>query len=394
MNFSKEAKDMLSVIQTYRRHIHRYPELSYKEKETTEYIENILKKAGISVTRFDDHYGLIGTLQGAYPGKTILLRADIDALPIHEKNDLPYCSTYDGVMHACGHDCHTSMLLGAAQLLAHHREELSGTVKFLFQSGEESGHGANYYVDKGCLTGVDGAMAMHMMNELPKGTFSIEAGPRMSSCTDFTLTVHGVSSHGSMPHLGKDAIVAASSIIMNLQTLVSRENNPLHPLVITIGTVHAGKQFNIVADTVAMKGTIRTFEPEVFKEAPLRLKALATSVAEALGCTVDMAIDTSEPAAINRDASLLVTARKSVVELFGPSILQSMKQKMASEDFAVIMEKVPSVLCFLGYHDETDGTVYPLHSKEFCVNDDILYKGAALFAQFAYDYLKGDSQNG
>lgn len=392
MNFSQEAKDMLSVIQTYRRHIHQYPELSYKEKDTTLYIEDVLNKAGILVTRFNNHYGLMGTLKGSHPGKTILLRADIDALPIQEKNDLSFCSTHDGAMHACGHDCHTAMLLGAAKLLASHKEELSGTVKFLFESGEESGHGANYYVDQGCLDGVDGAMAMHMMNEIPKGTFSIEAGPRMSSCTDFTLTVHGVSSHGSMPHLGKDAIVAASSIIMNLQTLVSRENNPLHPLVITIGKVRAGKQFNIVSDTVVMEGTIRTFEPEVFKEAPGRLKALATSVACALGCTVDMEIHTSEPAAINKDVYLLDIARKSAVELFGPSILQSMQQKMASEDFAVIMEKVPSVLCFLGYHDEKDGTVYPLHSKEFCVNDDILYKGAALFAQFAYDYLKGDSQ--
>lgn len=392
MNFKNEAEKLAGYVEKHRRHLHEHPELSFVEKETTDYIQKELESQGIEITRFDDHYGLVGTLKGGKPGKTILLRADIDALPITEHNDLPYCSKNEGVMHACGHDCHTSMLLGAVKLLAAHKEELQGTVKFLFQSGEESGHGANYYVDHDVLNGVDGAMAMHMMNEIPKGTFSIEEGPRMSSCTDFTLTVHGVSSHGSMPHLGKDAIVAASSIIMNLQTLVSRENNPLHPLVLTIGKIRAGGQFNIVADKVTMTGTIRCFDPELFKTMPKRMKALATTVAEALGCTIEMAIDTSEPAAINKDKAILNTAQKAATELFGSDILHSMKRKMASEDFAVIMEKVPSVLCFLGYHDEKDGTVYPLHTKNFCVNDEIFYKGSALFAQFAYDYLKGDNK--
>lgn len=392
MNFKNEAEKLAGYVEKHRRHLHEHPELSFVEKETTDYIQKELESQGIEITRFDDHYGLVGTLQGGKPGKTILLRADIDALPITEHNALPYCSKNEGVMHACGHDCHTSMLLGAVKLLAAHKEELQGTVKFLFQSGEESGHGANYYVDHDVLNGVDGAMAMHMMNEIPKGTFSIEEGPRMSSCTDFTLTVHGVSSHGSMPHLGKDAIVAASSIIMNLQTLVSRENNPLHPLVLTIGKIRAGGQFNIVADKVTMTGTIRCFDPELFRTMPKRMKALATTVAEALGCTIEMAIDTSEPAAINKDKDILNTAQKAATELFGSDILHSMKRKMASEDFAVIMEKVPSVLCFLGYHDEKDGTVYPLHTKNFCVNDEILYKGSALFAQFAYDYLKGDNK--
>ena len=314
----------------------------------------------------------------------------MDALPIDEAVDLPWKSKNKGVMHACGHDCHTAMLLGAAKLLARQRDELEGTVKFLFQSAEESGHGSNYYVDHGCFEGVDGAMAMHVMNEIPKGTFSIEEGPRMASCTDFTLTVHGVSTHGSMPHLGKDAIVAASAIIMNLQTLESRVNNALRPLVITIGTVRAGGQFNIVSDKVEMTGTIRTFDPENFRAMPISVKKLAEATAEALGCTAEMSIQTSEPAAINDKPLLVETARKAAVKLYGEDVLASMKQKMGSEDFAVIMEKVPAVLCFLGYHDEKDGTTFPLHTKDFCVNDDILGKGSALFAQFATDFLKGE----
>ena len=386
MNFSVEAASLLPWIQEIRRHIHRYPELSFKEKNTTEYIEKELENMGIEVVRFPDYYGFIGILKGKEEGKTLLLRADIDALPVDEENTLDFCSVHKGIMHACGHDCHTAMLLGAAKLLAAHRDQWKGTVKFLFQSGEESGHGSNYYVDHGCLHDVDGAMAIHVMNDIPKGTFNMEAGPRMASCTDFTLTVHGTAAHGSTPHLGHDAIVAASAIIMDIQTLVSREHSPLRPLVVSIGSIRAGSQFNIVADEVVMKGTIRTFDRELFKSMPGRLESLAKGVAEAMGCHVAMDIDTSEPAAINDHEEIRKLAEKAAETLYG-DCLSPMKQKMGSEDFAVIMEKVPSILCFLGYHSEEDGALYPLHSRNFHINDDMLDRGAALFAEFATDFL-------
>lgn len=386
MNFSVEAASLLPWIQEIRRHIHRYPELSFKEKNTTEYIEKELENMGIEVVRFPDYYGLIGILKGKEEGKTLLLRADIDALPVDEENTLDFCSVHKGIMHACGHDCHAAMLLGAAKLLAAHRDQWKGTVKFLFQSGEESGHGSNYYVDHGCLHDVDGAMAIHVMNDIPKGTFNMEAGPRMASCTDFTLTVHGTAAHGSTPHLGHDAIVAASAIIMDIQTLVSREHSPLRPLVVSIGSIRAGSQFNIVADEVVMKGTIRTFDRELFKSMPGRLESLAKGVAEAMGCHVAMDIDTSEPAAINDHEEIRKLAEKAAETLYG-DCLSPMKQKMGSEDFAVIMEKVPSILCFLGYHSEEDGALYPLHSRNFHINDDMLDRGAALFAEFATDFL-------
>ena len=386
MNFSVEAASLLPWIQEIRRHIHRYPELSFKEKNTTEYIEKELEKLGIEVVRFPDYYGLIGILKGKGEGKTLLLRADIDALPVNEENTLDFCSVHKGIMHACGHDCHTAMLLGAAKLLAAHRDQWKGTVKFLFQSGEESGHGSNYYVDHGCLHDVDDAMAIHVMNDIPKGTFNMEAGPRMASCTDFTLTVHGTAAHGSTPHLSHDAIVAASAIIMDIQTLVSREHSPLRPLVVSIGSIRAGSQFNIVADEVVMKGTIRTFDRELLKSMPGRLESLAKGVAEAMGCHVAMDIDTSEPVAINDHEEIRKLAEKAAETLYG-DCLSPMKQKMGSEDFSVIMEKVPSVLCFLGYHSEEDGALYPLHSKDFHINDDMLDRGAALFAEFATDFL-------
>ena len=394
MNFKEEAATLQPYIEGQRRWLHQHPELTFREKNTTEHIANELQAMGIPVTRFADYYGLIGTITGSRPGKTILLRADIDALGITEENDLPFCSQHKGVMHACGHDCHTGMLLGAARMLQAHREELAGTVKLLFQAAEESGHGANYYVNHGHIDGVDAAFALHMMNEIPEGTFSIEAGARMSSCTDFTLTVKGASAHGSTPHLGKDAIVAASAIIMNLQILVSRENNPLEPLVVTIGSVEAGTQFNIICSEVKLTGTVRTFSPEAFDRVPERLEKLAAVTAEALGCSIRLAIDTREPAVINEQDALTELAQQAVTKLYGTEALASMKRKMGSEDFSVIMRHVPGVLGFLGYHNEACGAVYPLHSKNFYVDDAVLQKGAALYAQFAYDYLTGKGEGG
>ena len=312
MNFKEEAAALQPYIVEQRRWLHQHPELTFREKNTTEHIENELKKMGIPTTRFPDFYGVMGTITGSRPGKTVLLRADIDALGLAEENDLVFCSQNKGVMHACGHDCHSGMLLGAASMLQAHRKELAGTVKLLFQAAEESGHGANYYVDNGHIDGVDAAFALHLMNEIPEGYFSIEAGPRMSSCTDFTLTVNGASAHGSTPHLGKDAIVAASAIIMNLQTLVSRENNPLTPLVVTIGSVEAGKQFNIICSEVRMTGTVRTFAPEVFAQIPERVEKLVAVTAEALGCTTRLAIDTREPAVINDHEKLTGLAQQAV----------------------------------------------------------------------------------
>ena len=271
MNFKEEIQELDSYIKKHRRYIHQHPELTFQEKNTTAYLQKALEAENITTETFPDYGGVIGIIKGDKPGKTVLLRADIDALRIVEKNGLPFQSENTGVMHACGHDCHSAMLLGAGKVLQRHKKDLSGTVKLLFQAAEESGHGVEYYIKHGCLQGVDGAMAIHVMPDIPGGTLNIEEGPRMASCTNFYLKIKGTSAHGSTPHLGKDAIVAASSIIMNLQTLVSRENDPLNPLVLTFGSVRAGKQFNIICDQVELAGTIRTFSPEAFETVPARV---------------------------------------------------------------------------------------------------------------------------
>lgn len=387
MNFKEEAQSLDAYLKEHRRYLHQHPELTFKEKNTTDYLEKALVAENISTEVFPDYYGVIGTIKGGKPGKTVLLRGDIDALAIVENNGLPFQSENIGVMHACGHDCHSAMLLAAGKILKAHEKELSGTVKLLFQASEECGRGSCYYVDHGCLKDVDGAMALHVMKEIPAGTFSIEPGPRMASCTNFYLKVKGVSAHGSTPHLGKDAIVAASAIIMNIQTLVSRENNPLNPLVVTLGSVQAGKQFNIICDEVNLAGTIRTFSPEAFQEVPARVKAVAEATALSLGCTAEYSEDTKEPAVINDRADLVTLGQSAAQKLYGAEILAHMEKKMGSEDFSFIMKAVPGILCFLGYYDSGCGATAPLHSDKFYLNDDILTHGAALYAQFAYDFL-------
>jgi amidohydrolase len=388
MNFKEEAQALDCYIKEHRRYIHQHPELTFHEKATTAYIKAALEAENISTEVFPDFYGVIGTIKGDKPGKTVLLRADIDALGITEAKGLSFASVNAGVMHACGHDCHTAMLLAAGKILQTHKAELAGTVKLLFQASEESGHGSVYYIDHGYLSGVDGAMAIHVMPDIPAGTLSIEEGPRMASCTNFYLKVKGTSAHGSTPNLGKDAIVAASSILMNLQTLVSRENSPLNPLVITFGSVRAGKQFNIICDNVELAGTIRTFSTNAYETVPARVKQVAEDIAGALGCSVEYSEDTKEPAATNDQPELVAIGRQAAVKLYGENILQHMQEKMGSEDFSFISHTIPGLLCFLGYYDESCGAVAPLHSEKFLLNDAILTHGAALYAQFAYDYLE------
>lgn len=393
MNISQEARALSSYIVEKRRHFHQHPELSFKEISTTKYLTQELTHMGCEVTTFPDYTGVLAAIKGNGPGKTVLLRSDIDALPVTEETGAPFASQNPGCMHACGHDCHMAMLLGAAKILTDHRKDFPGTVKLLFQAAEESGYGAEYYLKRDILTGIDGALGMHMSPYIPKGQLNIQSGPRMAACTDFTLTVRGRSAHGSAPHLGHDAIVAASSIILNLQTAVSRLNDPLKPLVVTIGTVHGGKEFNIICGEVVLEGTIRCFDPELAKTAPDWVRHIAEGTAETLGCSASMHIIDQEPPVVNDHDALTAIARKAAVTALGPSILTSQDSVMASEDFAFVMEEIPSVFCFLGARDEEHGMIAPLHSPHFLPDDNFLWHGTTLHAQFALDFLSGKGES-
>jgi len=389
MNFATRAAELSDTIIADRHYLHQHAELSFQEHETTAYLVGQLKQLGIPVQTFADYTGCIATIQGGQTGKTVLLRADIDALPIQENSGVDFESLHSCVMHACGHDCHAAMLLGAARLLWERRAELKGTVKLLFQAAEEAFIGSHYYWDKGYLSDVDAAFGMHVWGSIPSGTLCIQDGPLMASCDNFKITVHGVSAHGSTPHQGRDAIVAASAIICNLQTIVSRDNSPLNSLVVSIGTVKAGTQFNIITDTVVMEGTIRAHTPEARNQAKESMPRIIQATAEAMGCTAELEYTFKEPPVINGDTALNDIARGAARKLYGDDILKSTPLAMGSEDFSYIMEKIPaSLFAFLGYQDGASGCVYPVHNEKFRIKEDILHIGAAQYAQFAADYLE------
>ncbi len=389
MNFAGRAAEIGSEIIAARRFLHTHAELSLKEHETTRFLVEKLTELGIPVIRFEDYPGCIAVIEGGTPGRTVLLRADIDALPITEKSGVEFESMNPGVMHACGHDCHTAMLLGAAKLLYEKREELKGTVKLLFQSGEEVFIGSHYYWDEGYLDDVDAAMGMHVWPTVPSGKLCIQDGPMMASCDNYTITVHGVSAHGSTPNLGKDAIVCASAIIMNLQQIVSRIDDPRDPLVVTVGTIKAGTQFNIITDTAVMEGTVRSHSKEARSLVEENMRRIAEMTAAAYGCTVEIDYRYLEPPVINGDHALNEIARDAAKKLYGDDVLATTERASGSEDFSYIMDHIPSSLfMFIGCYDEATGSVYPVHNERFRINEELLHVGAAQYAQLAADYLE------
>ncbi len=388
MDIRDLAEKYNAYIVDERRWFHQRPELSFQEVETTKALKGRLEGMGIPVRAFPDYTGLVGTIKGAKPGRTLMLRADIDALPVQEHTGLSFCST-NGNMHACGHDCHMAMLLGAAKILMEIRGGLAGEIRLLFQAAEESCYGARYYVEKGVLDDVDAVFGMHIWANVAAQKFNYEPGGRMASCDNFKLTVKGLSAHGSAPHLGRDAIVAAAAIVMNLQTFASRSNDPLNPLVVTVGTIKGGQRFNILANQVDMDGTVRTYSRELRKTLGESLRRIAVGTAEALGCEAEFDYQEYLPPVINEHAALNRLARAAVAKLYGEESLAPMDKTMGSEDFALLMEKVPGVFGFIGCHNPAVGAIHPNHNDRFNVDESVLHKGAAVYAQFAADYLAG-----
>ena len=392
MNFAARAKELEPWIIGNRHWLHQHAELSLKEVETTAFLVRNLEEIGIPVQSYDDYYGCIatikGTAEGAENGPTLLLRADIDALPITEDSGVDFPSLTEGVMHACGHDTHTAMLLGAAKLLWEKKDELRGTVKLLFQSGEEVFIGSHYYWDKGLLNDVDAAFGMHVWPSVDSGKFGILDGPVMASCDNFKLTVHGKAAHGSTPHVSHDALVAAAQIIMNAQTIVSRMNNPLDSLVVTFGTIRCGTQFNIIADTAEMTGTVRCYTKRARAIVEPALRRIAEDTADGLACTIELEYNALEPCTRNDDPELTQIARGAAAELYGSEALQDTPPGSGSEDFSYIMDHIPhSMFAFIGCHDEETGAIYAVHNQKFCINESLLHRGSAMYAQFAADYL-------
>ena len=402
MNYREEAEALENYLVDTRRHLHMNPELSFEEHQTTQFIASELEKLGLKPQTYGDYTGVYAIIYGGAAGndeisypktdprhiKTVALRADIDALPVEEQNDVSYKSLKSGVMHACGHDCHTSMLLSAARLLMSHRDSLKGNVKLLFQAAEESCHGAEYYVRHGFLDDVDAIYGAHVSIGSEVGFVNAEAGARMASVDNFTIQVNGTSAHGATPFAGNDAIVAAAAMILQLQTVVSRKNDPRESLVVTIGELNGGQRFNIIANKVVMKGTIRTHSPEARAKVESWMKTVIDGIAAANGVTADFTYDYYAGPLIN-DESLTEIAQGAFTKLYGPEGLYAKPQAMGSEDFSYFTDGtgVPGMYTFIGCRNEEKGITADHHNDHFDVDERCLTYGTAMYAQFAEDYL-------
>ena len=388
MDIRALAEKYEGYIIEQRRWFHAHPELSWEEFGTTDHIQEELEKMGLEVHRFEGRPGCTAMIYGgkAVPGaKTVALRADIDALPVEEKTGLPFASENPGVMHACGHDNHMAMLLGAAKILCEVKDELEGNVKLLFQAAEETCFGAEYYVQQGVLDGVDAIYGQHIWAGLEAPYLNVQPGVRMASCDNFTITVEGSSTHGSTPHLGTDAIVAAASIIMNIQTIVSRNNDPLNALVVSIGEIHGGQRFNILANKVVMEGTCRTHSREMRGKIEPLLRRICEDTAAAFGAKAELKYDAFPSPVINDHDDLNQIAHDAAVKLYGEEGIREMPRVMGSEDFAYFMDVVPGIFGFLGSRDAEHQASN--HNDCYDVPEDVLKRGAAMHAQFAADYL-------
>lgn len=372
-----------------RHYLHAHPELGREERNTTNYLAQELEQMGIAVETFPDITGCIGTLTGLKgPGKTLMLRADIDALPIAEDPAGKfYASQNPGVMHACGHDCHMAMLLGAAKILSQHREDFSGTVKFLFQMAEEIGTESRHYVEKGCLEGVDAIFGMHIWTLLEAGTVNLEDGPRMACSDRFTIRLTGKEAPLAAPEQGRDPIAAAAAVILALQQLASRQNDPENTFVLTVGMFNSTGEAGRTARQVELVGTTRTFDKAFRKGLPAQIEKVAKGVGEGLGCQVDCTYFFGPAPLSNDHLELNDLGRQAVTQVLGKAALVPMERQIGAEDFSVLMEKVPGVFLFLGARNEKKGICCVHHHPGFEVDEDVLPAGTAIEVQFALDYL-------
>lgn len=378
-----------------RRFFHRHPEPSLEEFETTAAIARELDTLGIPYDR-PLETGLVATLAGtardAYradgtPRHRLLIRADIDALPVTERTEAPYASEHEGLMHACGHDCHIAMQLGALRILAQMRNELHGEVRAVFQPSEENGRGAKLMIGTGVCEGVDGAYAAHIWSEVDAGTVSCEAGPRMANTDWFRIDVRGTSCHGAMPQRGADAVVAAAEIVNNLQTIVSRHLDPYEPAVVTVGELHGGTARNVIAGTAYLTGTVRTYTDAAHDAMPQLIKQIAQHTAAALGAEAELTEYTVAHGAVINDERASARCRTAIAEVLGEEAIGRYRGTLSGEDFSEYLRQVPGVLAFIGTRNPAVRATFAQHSCYYTVDESVLVKGSMLAAQYAIDFL-------
>ncbi len=386
-NILQKTRGIREKIVDLRRDFHQYPEIALKELNTAKKVEGILRGLGIETKMMVKGTGVRGTLKGSLPGKTIALRADLDALPVEEETDLPCKSKNAGAMHACGHDAHTAMLLGAAMMLVEWEKQLTGNVVFIFQPAEETGAGAKPMIEEGVLEGVDGIFGLHVYVPMGFGTVGYKTGPFMAAGDFFDVKITGKGGHGGLPHLAIDPIAIAANAISSLQTIVSREVDPLESAVVSICKMEGGRgAYNIIPESATFGGTIRAHSPELREYLSSRLKEILEGVTCGMRGSYEFNLMRRFPALINEEMMTEFVV-KVAQNLLGKDKVSEMKPLMGSEDFSYYLEKIPGTFVFLGAENREKGIIYPQHHPRYDIDEDILPVGAALHAAVALEYL-------
>ncbi|HEY9857289.1 MAG TPA: amidohydrolase [Stenomitos sp.] len=370
-----------------RRDFHMHPELGFEEVRTAGRLVQLLTGYGLEVETMVGT-GVVAYLRGAKPGKTLLVRADIDALPVQEIATPPYRSIHDGKMHACGHDAHMAILLGVARVLAKRQNELAGTVKLVFQPAEEGPGGALPMIEAGVLEApkVEAAIGFHVWNTLPVGQIGVRSGPVMANTDQFDLFIEGKGGHGAMPHLSVDAIAVAGQVITALQTIVSRNVSPLDSAVLTLGKIRGGDRHNIIAQTVELSGTVRSFSPAVGDLLPTRIEALVSGITRAMGASYRLDYQRTYPATVN-DPGMTELVRQAAVKVVGEEHVVEAEPSMGGEDMAYFLKEVPGCYFFIGTANPEKGLDNPHHHPSFDIDERGLSLGAKVVIQAIYDYL-------
>lgn len=375
-----------------RRRIHENPELSFEEFETTKMIKGYLDALGIENHPNGNQTGVIGILRGKKDGPVLALRADIDALKLTEKTGLPFASKKEGICHACGHDIHTAVLLGTANILKNYEEELCGTVKFLFQPAEERLNGSRSMIENGALENpkVDYILACHTWPEMPAGSIGVRYGAMLGAADSFKITVFGKGGHAAHPHKGIDPVVVAAYIITELQTIVSRRTAPVDPVVVTVGHLNAGTVNNVIPNDALLEGTVRTQDPETRKKVAEYIEELAVGTARAMGADAKVEYHFGVGPTIS-DTQLVNEIRTAVTEMLGKDqLLEVPHASMGAEDFAFYLEKIPGALFRLGTYDETEESRWALHNPSTLFNEEAIPTGVMAMVASVFQINGGD----
>ncbi|MCY9658241.1 M20 family metallopeptidase [Paenibacillus chondroitinus] len=387
IDFQADLQAIYEEMVGWRRYLHQNPELSFHEYRTADFVATHLRSWDIEVRQGVGGNGVVGLLRGGEDGPTVALRADMDALPIQDEKNCAYASLTKGVMHACGHDAHTSTLLGIAKVASKRRAELKGNLVFLFQHAEEiTPGGADAMIQDGALEGVDAVFGVHLWTPFPVGSVYSKAGPLMAAPDEFTIQIQGKGGHGGLPHQTIDSIYVASQLVVNLQSIVSRQVDPIEPCVVSIGSFHGGTSFNVIAETSSLSGTVRTFNAELRQDVKQRIERIVQSTCEMYGAAYEIDYKLGYPTVVN-DANEASRFFKVGAALFGSEATQESPLIMAGEDFSYYLHHRPGCYMFVGAGNVEAGIIHPHHHPKFDIDEKSMLNSANLLLGMALDYM-------